>query len=611
MRRSQIVLFAVLGASVLIPFGTSTVDCVADTLPEDLPAWFEKLDTDQDGQISIQEWRKGKRNPAEFHKYDLNGDGFITPDEVLRVLGKESRLELRNGQASYRGSVYESPDDTYQGKKSFKVLPIKLKQGKTYQIEMISRAYFAYLYLEDPNGDILDQNDSGGVNQTARIIHRAARSGTYRIIATSQGGFRTGPFSLAVRVADSFAGLPPWFRNLDKDQDGQISRKEWRKAGRKPEDFDKYDPNGDDFITPEEVLRIVKKNHLELKDGQLDHRDAIEEAKVERYQGKRSFKIFTIKLEQGKTYRIEMTSPAYYSYLYLEDPNGDILAQHDSGGFGQTARIVHRTARTGTYRIIGTSLAGVRTGPFSLSIRVIHSTADLPEWFKELDTDHDGQISFQEWRQGGNKPDDFRKYDLNDDGFITPDEVQRIMKKDHLELENGKANLPGVVKESSDAQYQGKKAFKIYTIKLEQGKTYQIEQISQAYWAYLYLESPDGEILGQHDSGGRNRTARIVHRATRTGTYRIIATSQGGFRTGPFSLSISVVPAFAGKLPKGVPAWFKELDTDNDGQISLQEWMKGGNDPADFRVFDLNDDGFITADEVLRYLKAHPEPTKK
>ena len=130
MRRSQIVACVLLGAAVLIPCGTSTVDCVAETLPRDLPAWFSSLDTDHDGQISLQEWRKGRRNPADFRKYDLNGDGFITPDEVLQVLEKESRLELRNGQASYRGVISESPKETYRGKKSFKILPVKLKQGK-------------------------------------------------------------------------------------------------------------------------------------------------------------------------------------------------------------------------------------------------------------------------------------------------------------------------------------------------------------------------------------------------------------------------------------------------------------------------------------------------
>src|SRR5262249_43266742 len=38
----------------------------------------------------------------------------------------------------------------------------------------------------------------------------------------------------------------------------------------------------------------------------------------------------------------------------------------------------------------------------------------------------------------------------------------------------------------------------------------------------------------------------------------------------------------AGKLPKELPAWFKQLDTDGDGQISLYEWRSGGKSLDEF-----------------------------
>src|SRR5262249_15792565 len=114
---------------------------------------------------------------------------------------------------------------------------------------------------------------------------------------------------------------------------------------------------------------------------------------------------------------------------------------------------------------------------------------------------------------------------------------------------------------------------------------------------------PKGELLAEHNSRGRNQTARIIHRAARAGTYRIIATSQDGWRTGPFSMSVRVFYSPGGALPKGLPPWFKELDKDRDGQVSLSEWRRGGKKMADFREFDLNGDGFITPEEVLRALR--------
>src|SRR5205823_4536579 len=92
-------------------------------------------------------------------------------------------------------------------------------------------------------------------------------------------------------------------------------------------------------------------------------------------------------------------------------------------------------------------------------------------------------------------------------------------------------------------------------------------------------------------------------RADRTGTYRLIATSVGNPRLGAFSFSVRVLNRFRGTLPKGLPAWFHHLDKDWDGQIALHEWLEGGKSLGEFRDFDLNDDGLITADEVLRVLK--------
>jgi hypothetical protein len=57
----------------------------------------------------------------------------------------------------------------------------------------------------------------------------------------------------------------------------------------------------------------------------------------------------------------------------------------------------------------------------------------------------------------------------------------------------------------------------------------------------------------------------------------------------------------AGKLPKGLPSWFAELDADKDGQIGLYEWKASGQSIAEFEKMDRNNDGFLTIAEVLHY----------
>jgi len=63
----------------------------------------------------------------------------------------------------------------------------------------------------------------------------------------------------------------------------------------------------------------------------------------------------------------------------------------------------------------------------------------------------------------------------------------------------------------------------------------------------------------------------------------------------------------AGKLPKELPAWFGQMDEDKDGQVGLYEWKKSGKPitgPDGFLSMDANGDGFLTVEEVLRYLRA-------
>jgi Ca2+-binding EF-hand superfamily protein len=59
----------------------------------------------------------------------------------------------------------------------------------------------------------------------------------------------------------------------------------------------------------------------------------------------------------------------------------------------------------------------------------------------------------------------------------------------------------------------------------------------------------------------------------------------------------------AGKLPKEVPAWFAEYDTNQDAQVDLAEWRKAGKSVKEFEEMDRNGDGVLSVEEVLRYVR--------
>lgn len=61
-------------------------------------------------------------------------------------------------------------------------------------------------------------------------------------------------------------------------------------------------------------------------------------------------------------------------------------------------------------------------------------------------------------------------------------------------------------------------------------------------------------------------------------------------------------------LPKEVPGWFRELDTDKDLQVGLYEWATAKRPLPDFQAMDLNGDGLLEVAEYLRYRKMLADP---
>jgi len=83
---------------------------------------------------------------------------------------------------------------------------------------------------------------------------------------------------------------------------------------------------------------------------------------------KHPYKIFIVKLEQGKSYRIDHMSDDFNCYLFLEDSAGKSLTQDDDGGSGNNSRILFKAAKSGDYRLIATAFLSNQTGKFTLEI---------------------------------------------------------------------------------------------------------------------------------------------------------------------------------------------------------------------------------------------------
>jgi Ca2+-binding EF-hand superfamily protein len=136
----------------------------------------------------------------------------------------------------------------------------------------------------------------------------------------------------------------------------------------------------------------------------------------------------------------------------------------------------------------------------------------------------------------------FKRLDLNGDGFLNTDEVPRSLRENFARWDRNKDGL----------------------IDLQEYRVY--------LQAWLRQNAQSTRRSGA-DTNPENEGRPVVYRP--------------------------------GSLPEHLlPAWFLDLDTDRDGQIGLYEWRKAGKPIDQFLAMDRNNDGFLTVEEVLYYQAA-------
>jgi hypothetical protein len=118
---------------------------------------------------------------------------------------------------------------------------------------------------------------------------------------------------------------------------------------------------GDKKLTP-----AVGK--IELKDGKGEVKGKLEATDPKDASKNECFcKIYSIKLEAGKSYQIDCTSD-WDNWLRLEDAKGKQLAEDDDDGGGTNAQIVFECKTDGEYRIIVTSFEPGEMGDFKVTV---------------------------------------------------------------------------------------------------------------------------------------------------------------------------------------------------------------------------------------------------
>jgi hypothetical protein len=117
----------------------------------------------------------------------------------------------------------------------------------------------------------------------------------------------------------------------------------------------------DKKLTPAAGKIALKDGKGEAK-GKLDEKDAKDASRTDCY-----CKVYTVKLEAGKTYQLDCNSD-WDNWLRIEDAKGKQLAEDDDSGGGTNAQILFECKTAGEYRVIVTSFDAGTTGDFTVTV---------------------------------------------------------------------------------------------------------------------------------------------------------------------------------------------------------------------------------------------------
>ena len=239
-----------------------------------IKAWFEHLDADKDGQVTVKEMpeRLQKRLGDSLKKADTNGDQKLSLGEFKALM--KSRWEAAKGKKGGHKAKHSKDKKCCSATKDKKCCPMTEAKGNQWcpmtgakgkkgHHSPDFKAIFARLDTNNDQTLCIEEFTAGAKKMHARIAAHmkkaAARHGDHPMHGShSKHGDHKRHWD--PEKAKKFrAKMDARFKAADKNNDGKLSKEE--ASDRLKSRFEKIDADKDGQLTREEIKKAFKDRH--------------------------------------------------------------------------------------------------------------------------------------------------------------------------------------------------------------------------------------------------------------------------------------------------------------------------------------------------------------
>jgi Ca2+-binding EF-hand superfamily protein len=212
----------------------------ATALREQYIQQFKAADQDNNGYLDMNEARRSPFFSNTFKLMDRDGDGKLFEKEMLEYVDAMLDLQVRAQAACASLSISDS------GKGLFDLLDTN-RDGRLSVRELRQAVRLAQQLDRDGDGAVsrgeIPRSYQMSVARGASVVDPL---GARRVVVAPAAGMVNG------RPVPQPSAGPLWFRKMDRNRDGDVSRKEFLGTD---EEFRKIDADGDGLISADEATR--------------------------------------------------------------------------------------------------------------------------------------------------------------------------------------------------------------------------------------------------------------------------------------------------------------------------------------------------------------------